>query len=414
MQKISIETKTLISSLSQSVPKAEAGPMNDDFLYTYQVERFKSMGKNKQGQENENRATKAVWNKEMVHIFCDICIRAFQMGMRPGTHFTKQGWKYIIKHFQKESGQNFSKKQLKNKWDGSKKEWKLWKALISEETEIGWDPKKQTLEASDSWWDEKIKAMPAAKKFQNAGIEPELCAKYDVMFMDTGATGNCASTHSIVVLQNDKDGNDESPSNNVMPSESDKDGNEESPSSNDMQLEGSGYSRSEPNFVDSLEQIMDGANMSSAMLDGANVSSALPTQCIQATLDQDAMLLEGQRKERKQRRNDEFDIQVDMTKKLKLGRRQLEGLAKLSQQINRLMATVESSSVTSKRTDLPGCSIPEVLADLHSMPEIVKGSELHLFATDLFLSRAKREVYASLGESDVKLTWLKYQHAKSS
>ncbi|KAJ9181913.1 hypothetical protein P3X46_005956 [Hevea brasiliensis] len=385
--------------------------MNADCPYIFQVERFKSMGKNKQSQENENRAAKAVWNKEMVHIFCDICIRAFQMGMRPGTHFTKQGWKYVIKHFQKESGLNFTKKQLKNKWDGSKKEWKIWKALIAEETELGWDTKRQTLDASDSWWDEKIKVMPAAKKFRYMGIEPELCAKYDVLFMDMGATGICAWTSSVIVVPNDKDDNDESPSDNVMPS--DKDGNDESPSSTAIPLEGSGNSRNEPNFVESLEQIVDGANLSSEMMDGANVSSALPTQCTEATLEQDGNQLEEKMIERKQKRINESDTQTDTSKKIKIGRAQLEGLAKLSRQINRLVATVEGrSSVTSKRTDLPGCSIPEVLADLHSIPEIVKGSELHLFATDLFLSRAKREVYVSLEESDVKLTWLKYQHAK--
>jgi len=34
---------------------------------------------------------KAAWSKEMLHIFCDICIKAIDMGMRPNTHFDKTG-----------------------------------------------------------------------------------------------------------------------------------------------------------------------------------------------------------------------------------------------------------------------------------------------------------------------------------
>jgi hypothetical protein len=29
--------------------------------------------------------------------------------------------------------------------------------LLGQENELGWDPNKQTVAASDDWWDEKIK-----------------------------------------------------------------------------------------------------------------------------------------------------------------------------------------------------------------------------------------------------------------
>lgn len=109
------------------------------------------------GMEIESKAVKAVWNRGILHVFCDICIRAVQMGMRPGTHFSKQGWKYVIGQFERQSGQCFTKKQLKNKWDGIKKDWKIWKSLLDQGSKLGWDPKKQTIAASDDWWDEKIK-----------------------------------------------------------------------------------------------------------------------------------------------------------------------------------------------------------------------------------------------------------------
>uniref|UniRef100_A0A6N2MGH6 Uncharacterized protein n=1 Tax=Salix viminalis TaxID=40686 RepID=A0A6N2MGH6_SALVM len=34
---------------------------------------------------------KAVWTREMLHIFCAIYIKAIDMGMRPNTHFDRCG-----------------------------------------------------------------------------------------------------------------------------------------------------------------------------------------------------------------------------------------------------------------------------------------------------------------------------------
>jgi len=34
---------------------------------------------------------KTAWAKEMLHTFCDLCIKAINIGMRPNTHFDKTG-----------------------------------------------------------------------------------------------------------------------------------------------------------------------------------------------------------------------------------------------------------------------------------------------------------------------------------
>jgi len=41
--------------------------------------------------EGAESSDKASWSKEMLHIFCDICIVAIEKGMRPSTHFDKAG-----------------------------------------------------------------------------------------------------------------------------------------------------------------------------------------------------------------------------------------------------------------------------------------------------------------------------------
>jgi len=42
---------------------------------------------------------KTAWTKEMLYIFCDLCIKANDMGMRPNTHFDKTGRKFLITSF---------------------------------------------------------------------------------------------------------------------------------------------------------------------------------------------------------------------------------------------------------------------------------------------------------------------------
>ena len=68
----------------------------------------------------------------MLHIFFDLCINAIDMRMRPNTHFDKTGWKFHITSLKEQTGHAFIKSQQKNKWDGCKKNWRIWTKLISE------------------------------------------------------------------------------------------------------------------------------------------------------------------------------------------------------------------------------------------------------------------------------------------
>jgi hypothetical protein len=75
--------------------------------------------------------------------------------MRPNTHFDKAGWKFIVQSFKDQTGLSLSKSQLKNKWDGIKKDWRVWKKLITE-TRVGWSTELGTISATDEWWQSKI------------------------------------------------------------------------------------------------------------------------------------------------------------------------------------------------------------------------------------------------------------------
>jgi hypothetical protein len=105
-----------------------------------------------EGLESMDNAT---WTKKMLHTFCDLCIKAINMGMRPNTHFDKTGWKFLITSFKEQTRHAFTKTQLKNKWDGCKKDWRIWTKLISE-IGVGWSSELGPISASDEWWKAKI------------------------------------------------------------------------------------------------------------------------------------------------------------------------------------------------------------------------------------------------------------------
>ena len=70
--------------------------------------------------EDSQSQDKACWTREMLHVFCDICIKTIEKGMRPNTYFDKTSWKYVTTTFKEKIGHGFTKAQLKNKWDGMK------------------------------------------------------------------------------------------------------------------------------------------------------------------------------------------------------------------------------------------------------------------------------------------------------
>jgi len=99
---------------------------------------------------------KAIWDPETVDVFCDLCIIEVEAGRRPGTHLDKVGWENLIRKFNEATKRVYKRQQLKNKWDALKNDWKLWKELIGKETGLGWNIKKNTIDASEEWWHNKL------------------------------------------------------------------------------------------------------------------------------------------------------------------------------------------------------------------------------------------------------------------
>ncbi|MFQ6661206.1 hypothetical protein Gotur_029439, partial [Gossypium turneri] len=190
--------------------------------------------------EVSGEKVKAMWDKRLTKIFCDICIKEILKDNRLGTHFTKDGWLKIMTNFEKETGKGFSQRQLKNRWDALKQERKAWKKLKGEDTSLGWNLIKRTVDASDDWWESRLQVVPEAQKFRTSGIDPEFEGKLDQIFMGIVATGDKAWAPSSGTLWSEffKDVNNEIPEKNE-----EENMRNDVHISNDVQIDGNGAAK---------------------------------------------------------------------------------------------------------------------------------------------------------------------------
>ena len=81
---------------------------------------------------------------------------------------------------------------------------------------------------------------------------------------------------------------------------------------------------------------------------------------------------------------------------------------------NHLLESMSTKSdSTSINMDREGCSIPEVMAELHSIPGVSIEDDFHDFVTEFLISRRKREMQASMGDKQQKLRWLQRMYART-
>ncbi|KAJ6948843.1 hypothetical protein NC651_002993 [Populus alba x Populus x berolinensis] len=154
----------------------------------------------------------------MLHMFCDICIKAVKRCMRPNTYFNKVVWKFIIH------------------------------ALIFE-TGVGWSRELETISATDEWWKAKISGNEMKIFFSHYRIEPSLCAKHDIIF------GNIVAVRQYVWT----------PLQRVLPDEDDKGAKLRNMNNYEINLEGSGDFKEDTilDFVHDVSNIIGGCNASS-------------------------------------------------------------------------------------------------------------------------------------------------------
>ncbi|XP_020417297.1 uncharacterized protein LOC18779412 [Prunus persica] len=216
------------------------------------------------------------------------------------------------------------------------------------ETGLGWNSNKGTVDASDEWWNNKIQINAEYAKLRKKGIYPEMEEKLDRMFMSTTATGEHAWA----------------PLCGILPPEI-----EETSMGDVIPLEGSDDS------------------------DDSN-----PIETIQA--------IKNATKKGKMRAPEQLNEKQQDKKGRKIG-----GVEKLAGQIDHIVGVVESrSTATSLMMKMQlGSSIPEVMEVVSSLPECEPTSTLWMFATRLFFNQEMREIFSTMKTPNVKFAWLTYE-----
>ncbi|XP_021715665.1 L10-interacting MYB domain-containing protein-like [Chenopodium quinoa] len=300
------------------------------------------------------KRSKATWSDETTKIFCEVCAEEVHAGNRPHTHFSKIGWNNVVIKFQQRSGKKYDQKQLKNKWEKLKMEYATWKNLVEKETGLGWDHEKNTIVASDQWWALQEQANPSVAKFREAGIQnlTELEIMFAIIIVSATTSWNPYSQDDIEIEDLTTIGNEE---------------------------------------IEDEEQV-------DITMDGS-INETISQQLESESIDK---------------------IKVNTTseekgKKTQKGNKSKVSTAKLMQnELKRIVGAMEnfsqsSATVTSKRTDLPGCSIGECLTLLATTPGVEIGSELYMLGTRLFVKREYREMFVGIPDENIRSCWLEQE-----
>ncbi|KAG8377600.1 hypothetical protein BUALT_Bualt08G0049900 [Buddleja alternifolia] len=305
----------------------------------------------RQRGKNVETTEKASWDLRTTEIFIKICVEELLAGNRPGSHFNKTGWDNLVRKFTTSTNRNYTRIQLKNRWDSLKKEWGIWKRLLRGESGLGWNNEKGTIEATPDWWQRKIQEVPDAAKYREKG--PILLEDQEMLFSDVVATGASAWT----------------PSSGILP----------------------------PHLLDELDESSD------VQFHNFNDHVNEPNAETDATTNTQAESgpIGGNR-----RGSAEFSTRI-RGKKIK----KMSNGDKIVRCLERMVGTLETDSSLSNSSKEHGqqYSIKDCLDILEEMSGIEEGDTMWMYATRLFLKPSVREMFLAIKKNETRLRWLQDQ-----
>ena len=94
----------------------------------------------KSGKGKQTPVVKTTLDDNNTEIFVNLCVDEIVVNRnKPGLHINKRGWDNIIARYKNHTGVEYTKTQLKNRWDRLRQEWGWWKDLIRGELGLGWN-----------------------------------------------------------------------------------------------------------------------------------------------------------------------------------------------------------------------------------------------------------------------------------
>ncbi|XP_076908587.1 uncharacterized protein LOC143565518 [Bidens hawaiensis] len=139
----------------------------------------------------KEKGKREIWSKEMVLELCRFLNK----------YITKHGrtssfkWVSLQPEFEKIVNHKFSSdKAMKNKYDGMRKEYNLWKSLKNGETGLGWNESTRQLMCLDEWWKTKTQGNSKVLEIKYNQPSIQLQEEWDQLFGDAVASGeNCVA-----------------------------------------------------------------------------------------------------------------------------------------------------------------------------------------------------------------------------
>lgn len=129
---------------------------------------------------------RARWTTALTEKFATLLIEQINQGNRSNNVFSKKAWKIVRSEFNKQTGNDFDRKQLKNHLDVLRKRYTITKSLI-DQPEFQWDESQDMVIADNEVWARCIKANPDAEsiKIKGCPVFKLLC----LVFSETGVDG---------------------------------------------------------------------------------------------------------------------------------------------------------------------------------------------------------------------------------
>jgi hypothetical protein len=87
------------------------------------------------------RKPNAQWDPTAAKIFNGICVEQVLSNNRPQGCLNIKGYTNLVTKFNEQTGRNYTRVQMKNRWDALKSEFTTWKTLLFSASGLGRDPR---------------------------------------------------------------------------------------------------------------------------------------------------------------------------------------------------------------------------------------------------------------------------------
>ncbi|KAI8030216.1 L10-interacting MYB domain-containing protein [Camellia lanceoleosa] len=98
---------------------------------------------------------KANWDWEYSRIYLELVIKEIEAGNKPHMSINSNGYRSLAKTYEAATGLTHSVKQLKNRYNQLKAEWRAWSKLMYSRkgpTGIRFDQESGLINALNEWW----------------------------------------------------------------------------------------------------------------------------------------------------------------------------------------------------------------------------------------------------------------------